>query len=107
MSAPDREAPASPPQRQLTAKRSHGSEPIAESRYFVESAPGRPADAHPARAVLDPVLLPLVQTTLDVAEGRLARVWLLGPGDQCASCPMRSECGDQTRCLHLIASAGL
>jgi transcriptional regulator with GAF, ATPase, and Fis domain len=80
---------------------------MPESRYFVESAPGRPADAHPARAALDPVLLPLVQTTLDVADGRLARVWLVGPGDQCASCPMRSECGDQTRCLHLIASAGL
>ena len=80
---------------------------MPDSRYFVESAPGHPATAHPARAVLDPVLLPLVQTTLDVADGRLARVWLLGPGDQCASCPMRSECGDQTRCLHLIASAGL
>ena len=36
----------------------------------------------------------------------LARIWLAGPGDQCATCPMRPECPDQTRCLHLAASAG-
>ena len=36
----------------------------------------------------------------------LARVWLIGPGDICATCPMRAECPDQTRCLHLAASAG-
>ena len=36
----------------------------------------------------------------------LARVWLLMPGDLCASCFMRSECRDQTQCLHLVASAG-
>ena len=80
---------------------------MPDSRYFVESAPGRRAVSHPARAALDPILLPLVQTTLDVADGRLARVWLLGPGDLCSSCPMRPECADQTRCLHLVASGGL
>jgi signal transduction histidine kinase len=36
----------------------------------------------------------------------LARVWLVGPGDICETCPMRAECPDQTRCLHLSASAG-
>ncbi len=36
----------------------------------------------------------------------LARIWLLRPGDICEACPMRSECPDQTRCLHLLASAG-
>ncbi len=36
----------------------------------------------------------------------LARVWLILPGDICDSCPMRSECPDQSRCLHLVASAG-
>ena len=36
----------------------------------------------------------------------LARVWLLMPGDLCGSCFMRSECRDQTQCLHLVASAG-
>lgn len=36
----------------------------------------------------------------------LARIWLLGPGDICDRCPMRAECPDQSRCLHLVASAG-
>ncbi|MEE9257049.1 MAG: sigma 54-interacting transcriptional regulator [bacterium] len=36
----------------------------------------------------------------------LARIWLIRPGDICASCRMREECPDQTSCLHLVASAG-
>jgi transcriptional regulator with GAF, ATPase, and Fis domain len=36
----------------------------------------------------------------------LARIWLLGPGDQCPTCRLREWCPDQTRCLHLAASAG-
>lgn len=36
----------------------------------------------------------------------LARVWLLSPGDLCQSCFHRTNCADQTQCLHLVASAG-
>jgi transcriptional regulator with GAF, ATPase, and Fis domain len=37
----------------------------------------------------------------------LARIWLIAPGDICSSsCLVRAECPDQTRCLHLLASAG-
>ncbi len=36
----------------------------------------------------------------------LARIWLLNGGDLCATCRFREECPDQTRCLHLVASAG-
>ncbi|HYM82054.1 MAG TPA: GAF domain-containing protein [Candidatus Limnocylindria bacterium] len=36
----------------------------------------------------------------------LARVWMVAPGDLCPTCPMRSECPDRRRCLHLVASAG-
>ena len=36
----------------------------------------------------------------------LVRIWLIEPGDICESCSMRDECPDQTRCLHLAASAG-
>jgi transcriptional regulator with GAF, ATPase, and Fis domain len=36
----------------------------------------------------------------------LARLWLFRPGDICAECYLRSQCPDQTRCLHLVASAG-
>ena len=36
----------------------------------------------------------------------LARLWLFGPGDLCASCRFADDCSDRTRCLHLEASAG-
>ncbi|MCI0535107.1 MAG: sigma 54-interacting transcriptional regulator [Verrucomicrobiales bacterium] len=36
----------------------------------------------------------------------LARIWLIEPGDICETCHFRSECPDQTCCLHLVASAG-
>lgn len=36
----------------------------------------------------------------------LARIWLKEMGDLCESCRFRAECPDQTRCLHLVASAG-
>ena len=53
----------------------------------------------------DAILSRLVQGL--VAQGiALARVWLLDPGDMCARCALRQECHDQTRCLHLVASAG-
>jgi transcriptional regulator with GAF, ATPase, and Fis domain len=53
----------------------------------------------------DVVLQRLVQGLVD--EGvALARVWLLERGDICQTCPLRDECRDQTRCLHLVASAG-
>lgn len=36
----------------------------------------------------------------------LARIWLIQPGDICTECRFRSECPDQSHCLHLVASAG-
>ncbi len=33
----------------------------------------------------------------------LARIWLVGPGDRCDSCALRTVCPDQTECLHLAA----
>ena len=44
---------------------------------------------------------------LEPVEGcALVRIWLIGPGDICEACHRRPECPDQTRCLHLKASAG-
>ncbi len=40
------------------------------------------------------------------ADGVLARVWLMGPGDLCQECAMQRECADRARCLHLVKSAG-
>ena len=54
------------------------------------------------RTVLDSIVRGLARQS-GVA---LARIWLLAPGDICADCFLRSECRDQTECLHLSASAG-
>lgn len=78
-----------------------------DSRNIVESPPATDAGRRAVRAALEPVLRPLVETALTIAEGRLARVWLIGPGDLCDSCPLAGECANRTRCLHLVASAGL
>ena len=58
-----------------------------------------------ARSV-EPVLSRIVLGLLAQEGVALARIWLIAPGDICASCPMRPECPDQSRCLHLVASAG-
>jgi len=53
------------------------------------------------------VVLERIVKVLAAQEGvALARVWLIDDGDVCAACRMRPECPDQTRCLHLAASAG-
>ena len=36
----------------------------------------------------------------------LVRIWLVSSGDICHECRFRTECPDQTKCLHLVASAG-
>src|SRR5215475_15419097 len=54
---------------------------------------------------LELILQRLVQGLVDERLA-LARVWLFDAGDICAVCPLRDECPDQTRCLHLVASAG-
>ncbi|MGE0812932.1 MAG: sigma 54-interacting transcriptional regulator [Vicinamibacterales bacterium] len=36
----------------------------------------------------------------------LVRVWVLKPGDVCATCRLQSACADRSLCLHLAASAG-
>jgi Bacterial regulatory protein, Fis family/GAF domain len=54
----------------------------------------------------DVVLQLLADGALAVTNGVLSRIWLERPGDLCDSCVMRSECPDQTACLHLVVSAG-
>lgn len=70
--------------------------------------------ADPKRLLLDlakehhlPELLRLLVGRLaDSPRVALARVWLVRPGDICDTCPMRGECPNRDRCLHLVASAG-
>ncbi|MBW1798068.1 MAG: sigma 54-interacting transcriptional regulator [Deltaproteobacteria bacterium] len=55
---------------------------------------------------VDALLDMIVRRLAERSHVALARIWLIGPGDICPVCPMRSECTDQTKCLHLVASAG-
>jgi transcriptional regulator with GAF, ATPase, and Fis domain len=59
-----------------------------------------------AETSVDRVLAQIVDGLVARTTVALARVWLMGPGDICETCPVRAECPDQTRCLHLSASAG-
>lgn len=52
------------------------------------------------------VLQSIVNGLVRSAGSALARIWLIDDGDICDHCPMRAECPNQTRCLHLRASAG-
>ena len=52
------------------------------------------------------VLKMIVEGLVEKAGIALARIWLIRPGDICATCPMRGECASRVRCLHLAASAG-
>ncbi len=55
---------------------------------------------------VETVLKKIVEGLAEQPDVALARIWLIGSGDICDSCPMQSECPDQTRCLHLAASEG-
>lgn len=59
-----------------------------------------------AERSVDRILTSIVEGLAAQPGVALARVWLISPGDICPTCPMRADCPDQTRCLHLLASAG-
>lgn len=54
---------------------------------------------------LQSVLKSVVDALVESSELALARIWLARPGDICGDCFLRDECPDQSRCLHLVASA--
>ena len=66
---------------------------------------GKPPPTTTAREAA--VARALAADLIEPCEAVLARVWLVGPGDQCVTCPMRDECPERTRCLHLVASVGV
>src|SRR5258707_7233981 len=55
---------------------------------------------------LETVMKMIVEGVSQEPDAALVRLWFLAPGDICAECYLRPECPDQTRCLHLVASAG-
>jgi len=52
---------------------------------------------------LDKLLRRLVDRIFESTYIARAYVWLIEKGDICATCARRSECPDQTRCLHMVA----
>ncbi len=48
----------------------------------------------------------LAEHLLRIAPGGGARIYLLGPGDHCATCAREQDCERRERCLHLEASLG-
>ena len=54
-----------------------------------------------------PALEAFARESLEACDAVLARIWTVGPGDSCATCPMRPECPDQRACLHLVVSVGM
>jgi ferredoxin-NADP reductase len=70
-----------------------------------ESVRGLLLDLARERA-LNPLLDLVVQRLAEHPDVALARVWLVGEGDICPTCPMRDECLQRVPCLHLAASVG-
>lgn len=60
----------------------------------------------PQHRLTDSLLTVVVDRLAALPMIALARIWLVRPGDICIECPMRTECPDQDRCLHLLASSG-
>jgi len=56
---------------------------------------------------VEQLLKKLVSRAVERPDLTCAQVWLIKPGDLCATCARRTECSDQTRCLHLAAGKGL
>src|SRR5215472_5931043 len=55
---------------------------------------------------VEKILQTVVNGLFNCEDVALARIWLIDRGDICERCPLRDECPDQTRCLHLAASQG-
>jgi transcriptional regulator with GAF, ATPase, and Fis domain len=55
---------------------------------------------------VETVMKMIVEGISQESDVALVRLWFLAPGDICAECHLRPDCPDQSRCLHLVASAG-
>jgi transcriptional regulator with GAF, ATPase, and Fis domain len=60
-----------------------------------------------AKLHLDDVLAAITHGLVEEFHAAFARLWLLGPGDLCATCYQAADCANRERCLHLKASAGI
>ncbi|PWU11951.1 MAG: hydrogenase [Verrucomicrobia bacterium] len=56
--------------------------------------------------LLQPILKKLVDFAVERTAFVFSQVWMIEKGDLCATCKYRSECADQSRCLHLVVGRG-
>ncbi len=56
---------------------------------------------------LEQLLQKLVRLAVERPYMVCVQIWLIEAGDRCAVCPHRSDCPDQSRCLHLVAGKGV
>jgi transcriptional regulator with GAF, ATPase, and Fis domain len=73
----------------------------------IERTLGRISLRMASKLDLTELLSEVTESLVQELDAALARIWLVRPGDRCATCGMASLCRDRTLCLHLVASAGL
>ena len=56
---------------------------------------------------LERLLQKVVGSAVERPDVACVQIWLIDKGDRCTTCPHRSECPDQSRCLHLVAGKGV
>ncbi|HEY6911584.1 MAG TPA: ATP-binding protein [Myxococcales bacterium] len=55
---------------------------------------------------VDRILAAIPDALMRTFGAASARVWLVGPGDQCGTCSFAARCENRTRCLHLVGGRG-
>lgn len=78
---------------------------LEHQKPLIENARSLLLDLAQQQDVRDTLRL-IVNRIAESESVALTRIWLVRPGLGCDTCLMRSECPDQTECLHLVASAG-
>jgi transcriptional regulator with GAF, ATPase, and Fis domain len=55
---------------------------------------------------VEPLLKRIVEVAVERSQFVFSQVWLIEKGDLCTTCKYRSECADQSRCLHMVVGRG-
>jgi transcriptional regulator with GAF, ATPase, and Fis domain len=55
---------------------------------------------------VEQLLQRLVHSAVERPDVACFQIWLIDKGDRCSTCPRRSQCPDQSRCLHLVVGKG-
>ena len=77
-------------------------EPTSDKRFDPHFGVQLLLDIAQERSV-EPLLKKIVEAQWSATQFVFSQVWLIEKGDLCATCKYRSECPDQSRCLHLVA----